>query len=149
MIIIRGDIFYIYPSLTCGSEQHAGRPAIVVSNEKCNEHSPVVEVVYLTSREKSTLPTHVEIASTGRQSIALCEQISSVSTDRFGDYIGHVSDLEMKSLNRALAISLGLTDPEAILSPKSGSAEEEALMVKVALKYVENYIHKKSCSSKE
>lgn len=48
MSINRGDIFYVNPSETVGSEQRSGRPAIIVSNPLCNEHSPVVEVVYLT-----------------------------------------------------------------------------------------------------
>ena len=45
MSINRGDIFYVNPSETVGSEQRSGRPAIIVSNPLCNEHSPVVEVV--------------------------------------------------------------------------------------------------------
>ena len=49
MEINRGDVFYVNRSETIGSEQRSGRPAIIVSNPECNEHSPVVEVVYLTS----------------------------------------------------------------------------------------------------
>ena len=48
MEINRGDVFYVNRSETIGSEQRSGRPAIIVSNPECNEHSPVVEVVYLT-----------------------------------------------------------------------------------------------------
>ena len=39
MSINRGDIFYVNPSETVGSEQRSGRPAIIVSNPLCNEHS--------------------------------------------------------------------------------------------------------------
>ena len=45
MEINRGDVFYVNRSETIGSEQRSGRPAIIVSNPECNEHSPVVEVV--------------------------------------------------------------------------------------------------------
>jgi len=42
----RGDIFYVESIFNEeGSEQKAGRPAIVVSNDKGNEHSPIVNVV--------------------------------------------------------------------------------------------------------
>ena len=58
MSINRGDIFYVNPSETVGSEQRSGRPAIIVSNPLCNEHSPVVEVVYLTCQYKKPMPTH-------------------------------------------------------------------------------------------
>ena len=37
MSINRGDIFYVNPSETVGSEQRSGRPAIIVSNPLCNE----------------------------------------------------------------------------------------------------------------
>ena len=57
--IRRGDIYYIDKYPTIGSEQQAGRPAIIVSNEKNNQHSSTVEVVYLTTQPKADLPTHV------------------------------------------------------------------------------------------
>ena len=73
MEINRGDVFYVNRSETIGSEQRSGRPAIIVSNPECNEHSPVVEVVYLTCQYKKPMPTHVRIESIGRRSTALCE----------------------------------------------------------------------------
>lgn len=63
MEIYRGDIFFVKRNdnnRQKNSEQYDERPAIVVSNNKCNEFSPVVEVVYLTTQEKKPLPTHVE-----------------------------------------------------------------------------------------
>lgn len=86
MEINRGDVFYVNRSETIGSEQRSGRPAIIVSNPECNEHSPVVEVVYLTCQYKKPMPTHVRIESIGRRSTALCEQITSVDVSRLGDY---------------------------------------------------------------
>lgn len=40
-----------------GSEQHADRPAVVVSNNKNNENSNVVEVVYMTTQPKTDSDT--------------------------------------------------------------------------------------------
>ena len=91
-----------------GSEQHADRPAVVVSNNKNNENSNVVEVVYMTTQPKTDLPTHVTVRSTGRLSTVLCEQVSSVSTERVNNYIGQVSEQEMKNIDIALMISLQL-----------------------------------------
>ena len=54
--ILRGEIYYVRPaSVSVGSEQVAGRPAIVVSNDKANLYSPVVEMVYLTTKPKNSL----------------------------------------------------------------------------------------------
>jgi len=91
-----------------GHEQQADRPAVIVSNEKNNENSGVVEVVYLTTQPKTDLPTHTVIRSTGRVSTVLCEQIVSVSVDRIAGYIGQVSEQEQKNIDIALMISLQL-----------------------------------------
>lgn len=105
----RGDIYYIEPYLTEGSEQRAGRPAIIVSNDLANRHSSVVEVVYLTTQPKTDLPTHVTIRSTNRESTALCEQITSVSKDRIGSFLCSVTRDEIQRLNLALLTSLDLS----------------------------------------
>lgn len=108
--IRRGEIFYIARGgATNGSEQFADRPAVVVSNDENNKHSGVIEVVYMTTKPKTDLPTHVTVRSTGRLSTVLCEQVSSVSTDRVNNYIGQVSEQEMKNIDIALMISLQLS----------------------------------------
>lgn len=104
----RGDIYYINGSYACGSEQTGNRPAVIVSNDKCNASSPVIEIVYLTAKlRKNPLPTHVAV-STEKQSIALCEQINSVSKSRLGHYIGHITEREESQIDYALKISLEL-----------------------------------------
>lgn len=108
--IKRGEMFYISRGGASynGSEQHADRPAVVVSNNKNNENSNVVEVVYMTTQPKTDLPTHVTVRSTGRISTVLCEQVYSVSTERVGTYIGECTDKEMENIDIALMISLQL-----------------------------------------
>lgn len=108
MNITRGDIYYVDAIDSVGSEQRGGRPAIVVSNDKCNQHSPVVEVVYLTTSPKTPLPTHVTVRSAPRVSTALCEQVHSVDTKRFGSYCGCCTQQELSAVDMALLISLGL-----------------------------------------
>lgn len=108
--IKRGEMFYISRGGASynGSEQHADRPAVVVSNDKNNENSNVVEIVYMTTQPKTDLPTHVTVRSTGRVSTVLCEQVYSVSIDRVGTYIGECTDKEMENIDIALMISLQL-----------------------------------------
>lgn len=109
MEIKRGDIYYIDSIYSTGSEQRGGRPAIIVSNDKNNQHSATVEVVYLTTQPKNDLPTHVTIRSSTRESIALCEQVHTVSTDRIGSYKGRISEAEQINIDIALLISLDLS----------------------------------------
>lgn len=110
MKIKRGEIFYINngAAVYSGSEQHAGRPAVVVSNDKNNENSNVVEIVYMTTHPKTDLPTHVTVRSTNKISTVLCEQVCSVAVDCLGSYIGTVTEKEMESINIAIMISLQL-----------------------------------------
>lgn len=110
MGIKRGDIYYIGGGYSVGSETRSRRPAVVVSNDMNNKHSTVLEVVYLTSQPKHFLPTHVDILSAPRKSIALCEQITSVAAERFGDYCGRVTEQELQLIEAAMMISLGFVD---------------------------------------
>lgn len=106
----RGQIYYVYPRgyEYTGSEQGGGRPAIIVSNDVGNEYSSVVEVVFLTTREKKPLPTHVKIISSRCPSIALCEQIETVDKGRIGNYINEISQAELKGIEKAILISLDI-----------------------------------------
>lgn len=109
--ITRGDIYFIDDNkitTTIGSEQRPGRPGIVVSNNANNLNSHTVEIVYLTTRDKVPLPTHVKVPCRGTPSTALCEQICTVSTDRLGDFCGTVPPQLMRQVDAALGISLGL-----------------------------------------
>lgn len=108
MEIKRGDIWYVSRDTYTGSEQASGRPAVIVSNQKNNENDETVEVVYLTTQPKKDLPTHVTIYSAERKSIVLCEQITTVSTDRLMGYKGHLTQAEMTNVEIAMLISLEL-----------------------------------------
>ena len=104
----RGEIYYIMPGEAIGCEQYGGRPGIIVSNEMNNLHSRTVEVVFLTTRKKKPLPTHVRINSAKYPSTALCEQITTVAKERLASYVGKLSPLEEQALNAALMRSIDL-----------------------------------------
>ena len=108
----RGDIFYISNSKFYSTDpsNEAGRPGIVVSCDELNEHSMCVEVVYLTTKDKKPMPTHIDIMCKV-PSTALCETIYTVSKDRLGDYIRTCSEREMATINRGMLCSLGISPP--------------------------------------
>lgn len=89
-------------------------------------------MIYLTTAPKRDLPTHVTIRSSGRVSTALCEQISTVSVERLGNYCGHVSDSELTAIENAMLISLGIQ-----LAPVSEESEETPPMPESRLAEVE------------
>ena len=117
MKIRRGDIYYTNiedKGQAVGSEQSGSRPAVVIQNDTGNKYSPTTIVAFITTKQKRLLPTHVRLHTNTLfyPSIALLEQIRTVSKDRLGRYIGTVSDKDMKKIDRALEISLELNRKE-------------------------------------
>lgn len=111
----RGEVWLVEENRgAVGSEIKKSRPAVVVSNDKCNEHSPTIEVVYMTTQPKTSLPTHVKLKETSESktigSTVLCESIYTVSKQRLktNGYIEYVSDEDMDDIDEALLIGLDL-----------------------------------------
>lgn len=105
----RGEVYYVLPDGNeVDSEQHSGRPAIIVSNNQNNKNAATVEIVYLTTREKRAMLTHVYISTAQLPSTAICEQIFTVDKTRLGSYSGKLTEREMKDVELAMMVSLGL-----------------------------------------
>ena len=117
----RGEIFFINEGESSGSEQGGARPGIIVSNDVGNKHAPIVEVVYLTSREKKLMPTHVRIKSSPIPSIALCEQIETVYKKRIGKYLAKATMDEMKRIDYVREWAEAFKEPDPI--------EEKAMQI--------------------
>lgn len=107
--IRRGDIFWVEIAPSVGSVIHGRRPAVIVSNDLNNQHANTREVVYLTRNTgKKSMPTHTFVICGDRVSLAICEQISTVSVSQLGKFIGRCSEKEMYRIDRCLATSIGL-----------------------------------------
>lgn len=110
-MLYRGDIVYIKGREDAvGSEYSKTRPAVIVSNDKANKYSPVIEVVYISSKPRY-LPTHVVLSPVydGDFSGTIhCEQITSVSVNRILRVCGHVSESCLEAINKCLKISIGI-----------------------------------------
>lgn len=88
----RGEIYFVLPEGNeVGSEQRSNRPGIIVSSDTNNKFSTTVQVVYLTTKEKKPLATHVHIETAKLPSTALCEQIFTVDKLRMDNYVGKLT----------------------------------------------------------
>lgn len=126
-MVYRGEIYYVLPEGNeVGCEQRSGRPGIVVSNNLNNKNAATVEVVYLTTKEKKQLITHVFIDSAQRPSTAICEQITTVDKTRLNDYYGKLTQVEMEAVEVAIMASLGLDNylskPKPVEAPGVAAA---------------------------
>ena len=113
MVVKRGDIFYADLSPVIGSEQGGIRPVIIIQNDIGNKYSPTVIVAAITSQiNKAKLPTHVEISSEeyglNRDSVVLLEQIRTLDKKRLKEKIGHMTETDMKKVDKSLLISISL-----------------------------------------
>ena len=107
----RGDIYYADLNPVIGCEQGGVRPVLILQNDLGNRYSPTTIVAAITSKsEKGAIPTHVMIKTDGlsRNSMVLLEQIRTVDKIRMRDKIAMLDAEEMKMIDKALAISIGL-----------------------------------------
>ena len=109
--IMRGEIYYSDLDPVIGSDQGGFRPVLVVQNNKGNRYSPTVVIVPITSRlGKHNIPTHVRLSSMylPKDSIAMLEQIRTIDKTRIKECIGELSNENMKLVENALVISVGM-----------------------------------------
>ena len=112
----RGDVYFADLGENIGSCKQGGfRPVLVVSNNRANEHSPVITIVPLTARvyKKRQLPTHVfinryEMVGLKRHGLVLAEQITSIDIQSIIQKCGHVSSDAMRRITRAVEIQTGV-----------------------------------------
>ena len=108
----RGDIWSVTFDPTLGREQSGTRPALVLSVDKFN-HGPadLVVVLPITSKDKRQ-PMHVQVSpSEGGlklTSIIKCEDIRSVSRQRFRQFHGIASARTMTEVETRVRILLNL-----------------------------------------
>lgn len=80
---------------------------LIVQNNTGNRYSPTVIVVPVTtSQTKRQLPTHVNVNTLSRPSIALCEQIRTIDKQRIYRNMGSVTQHTMELVQKAIAVNI-------------------------------------------
>lgn len=104
--IHKGDLFYITPF---NEGVGTNRPAVVVSSDEVIQANDRISVAYLsTKRTTKEGRTHAKLHSSGRQSFAILECVTTIPKTRLGDKIGHITIEEDAAINEALCIAFGL-----------------------------------------
>lgn len=105
--MVRGEVFRLrVPRGAHGSEQRGARYAIVVQADELLALSTVlVSPTSTGAPPRSFRPTIDVLGSSTR---VLVEQTTAVSPDRLGDSVGRLSATELRDLDTALALVLGL-----------------------------------------
>lgn len=104
--IRRGEVFLVNFDPTLGAEAKKTRPAVVVSNDINNTHSPIVSIAPITSNVAHIYSFEVEIspgtAGLRMRSKVMVNQTRAVDKIRLIKRLGQLPAQVMKDVNRAL-----------------------------------------------
>lgn len=110
--IKRGEVFLVNFDPTVGAEAKKTRPAVVVSNDVNNAHSPIVSISPITSNVTRIYSFEVEIPSgTGglrTRSKIMVNQTRAVDKIRLIRKLGHLSEGLMDNVNQALKLHFAI-----------------------------------------
>jgi len=110
--IRRGDIFLVNFDPTVGAEAKKTRPAVVVSNDINNAHSPIISISPVTSNVTKIYSFEVEIPSKTAgfrvRSKIMVNQTRAIDKVRLVKKLGHLPSAIMTPVDRALKLHYGL-----------------------------------------
>lgn len=112
--ILRGDIVWADLNPVKGHEQAGLRPVLILSPEVFNDRSGTVIALALTSQaQRAGFPLTLEISSVllPKPTWVKISQIRTLSVERLGKRMGHVSDEEMNQIIEGLNEIIGEPGP--------------------------------------
>ncbi len=104
----RSEVWWVNFDPSIGTETRKIRPAIVVSNNSANTHLNRVQVVPLTSNTGRCYPSEAVVLLNGAENKAMADQLATVDKQRLQNCVGSISNKDMKMVERAIKIQLGL-----------------------------------------
>lgn len=108
----RGEVFALpAPRATRGHEQHGSRYGVVLQNDDLLALSTVIVAPTSASARAASFRPEVEIR--GERTRVLVEQLGAVDPGRLGRSAGFLAHDELRAVDRATALVLGLRDAGA------------------------------------
>lgn len=110
--IKRGEVYLVNFDPSVGAEAQKTRPALVVSNDINNAHSPIISIAPISSNISRIYSFEVEIPSGNggfkKRSKIMINQTRAVDKTRLIKKMGSVSPEILNQVDRALKLHYGL-----------------------------------------
>jgi mRNA interferase MazF len=104
--VVRGDVHAITMPRRRGRVQHGRRFAVIVQADDLLALSTVV--ICPTSTSTPPASFHPEVGIGGEQTRVMCEMVGAVDARGLGEQLGHLTLDEMRNVDDALLLVLGL-----------------------------------------
>lgn len=110
--ILRGEVWLVDLSPVRGREQAGKRPCLVISVDLFNQGGAELAIALPITSKNKGIPFHVEVnppeAGLRMQSFIKCEDVRSISVERFERKLGAVAPETLAQVEIRLKILMGL-----------------------------------------
>lgn len=105
----RGEVWWINFEPAVGEEIRKKRPAVIISNDTSNKFLNRVQVVPITSKIDRIYPSEAYVTINEKQCKAMADQLTTVSKLRLMDLGGRLSVSDMRKVEQAVRVQLGVS----------------------------------------